>query len=306
LSPDHAIGRLSVVIATHDAEQVIAACLTALAQQVDPLLDEIVIADSSHDRTPEVVKAVMPNSRLIHFDEPLTLPQLRGHGIAGSRGEIIAILDPYSIVSSGWVDAVVKAHRDRPNPVIGGTVDLYNENTQGLLVWAQYINEYGMFMSPAIEGEIEILPGSNISYKRHVLFDGTTPLYPEFWKTFINWDTETAGFALWLAPAIQVCLWKPIPFADFLRTRRDHGRCFAAMRSQQLTRIERLLRGLSTPLLPWVFLLRWGRRYWTRNRRRREFLLTLPLQFMLFGQWALGEFAGYFFGSNRSCQKLFY
>lgn len=294
------------MIATHDAEQVIATCLTALAQQVDPLLDEIIIADSSHDRTPDVVKAVLPTGRLIHFDEPLTVPQLRGHGIGRSRGGIIAILDPYSIVSSGWVDAVLKAHRERPNPVIGGTVDLYNENTQGLFVWAQYINEYGMFMSPATEGEIEILPGSNISYKRHVLFDGTTPLYPEFWKTFINWDTETTGFALWLAPAIQVCLWKPIPFADFLRTRRDHGRCFAAMRNQQLTRVARLLRGLSTPLLPWVFLLRWGRRYWTRNRRRREFLLTLPLQFLLFGLWALGEFDGYFFGSNRSCQKLFY
>lgn len=294
------------MIATHNAKQVIETCLAALAQQIDPQLDEIIIADSSDDGTPVAAEAALPAVQLIHFDEPLTLPQLRGRGIAASTGEIIAILDPYSIACSGWVNEVLKTHRERPNPVIGGTVDLYNENGQGLLAWAQYINEYGMFMSPAPEGEIEILPGSNISYKRHVLFDGKTPLYPEFWKTFINWETETAGSALWLAPTIQVCLWKPVPFSDFLRTRRDHGRCFAAMRSKQSSNVERFLRAASTPLLPFVFLQRWGRRFWSRRRRRREFLLTLPLQFLLFGQWALGEFAGYCFGAERSCQKLFY
>lgn len=294
------------MIATHNAKQVIATCLDALAQQIDPQLDEIIIADSSDDGTPEAIKAILPSGQLIHFDEPLTIPQLRGHGIAASTGEIIAILDPYSIASSGWVDQVLKAHRERPNPVIGGTVDLYNEDRQGLLAWALYINEYGMFMSPAPEGEIEILPGSNISYKRHVLFEGKIPRYSEFWKTFINWDTETAGSALWLAPAIHVRLWKPIPFSDFFRSRRDHGRCFAGMRSEEASKVERFLRAASTPLLPFVFLLRWGRRYWSRRRRRREFLLTLPLQFLFFGQWALGEFAGYCFGPNRSCQKLFY
>jgi len=295
-----------VVIAVHNAKQVIGTCLAALAEQIDPQLDEIVVADSSDDGTQDVVAAALPGGQWIHFDEPLTLSQLRGHGIAATKGEIIAILDAYSIVSPGWVVEVLKVHREHANPVIGGTVDLYEENNQGLLAWAQYINEYGMFMSPVPEGVIEILPGSNISYKRHVLFDGNTPLYPEFWKTFVNWKTEISGSALWLAPPIHVRLWKPIPFADFLRTRFDHGRCFASMRSRNLNIIERLFRAITTPILPLVFLERWGRRYWSRKRRRREFVLTLPLHFLLFGQWAVGEFTGYLFGSGRSCQKLFY
>ena len=298
--------RLSVVIAAHNAEGVIAACLSALLQQIDPLLDEIIVADSSEDGTPQIVKETSTAARLIHFDEPLTLPQLRGCAIAASNGEIIAILDPYSIVEAGWVDAVLQAHREHVNPVIGGAVDLYQQEKQNLLAWAQYINEYGMFMSPVPEGEIEILPGSNLSYKRHILFDGMKPRYPEFWKTFINWDTESAGSALWQATAVRVWLWKPIPFRDFLRTRRDHGRCFAGMRSERAPRSERFLRAASTPLLPFLFLLRWGRRYWARRRHRREFLLTLPLQFLLFGNWALGEFQGYCFGPGRSCQQLFY
>ncbi|MCC6500704.1 MAG: glycosyltransferase [Anaerolineales bacterium] len=306
MSPDSKTCRLSVVIATHNAEQVIETCLTALASQIDPRVDELIVADSSADATPQIVRRTMPAIQLIHFDEPLPISQLRGRGIAASHGEIIAILDPYSIVRSGWVDELLKAHRERPNPVIGGTVDLYEENRQSLLVWAQYINEYGMFMSPVPEGEIEILPGSNISYKRHLLFDGQTPRHSDFWKTFINHDAEASGSALWLKPSIHVDLWKPIPFFDFLYSRRDHGRCFAGMRSARTSKFERFLRAATAPLLPFVFLHRWGKRYWARQRRRREFLLTLPLQFLLFGHWALGEFIGYCFGPSRSCQKLFY
>lgn len=298
--------RLSVVIATHNSNQVIKTCLGALFQQIDPMQDEVIIADSSDDGTPGIVNASFPAVRLLHFDEPLTIPQLRGRGIEVAQGEIVAILDPFSIVSSGWVEEVVKAHRKHPNAVIGGTVDLYNEEHRGLLDWALYINEYGMFMSPVPEGEMEILPGSNISYKRQVLFEGNTPRFSEFWKTIINRNAETSGSPLWLAPAMHVRLWKPVPFLDFFRTRRDHGRCFAGMRSQQASRVERFLRAITTPLLPFIFLYRWGKRYWARQRRRREFLLTLPLQFALFGNWAIGEFAGYCFGPGRSCQKLFY
>ena len=295
-----------MVIASHNARAVIAACLSALAPQLDSQVDEIIVVDSSDDGTADAARAAVPAIRLIHFSEPLTLPQLRGRGIAVAEGEIIAILDPYSIASPEWAAELIKAHRVRPNPVIGGTVDLYNEDRQSLLAWAQYINEYGMFMTPAQEGEIEILPGSNISYKREALFDGPIPRYTEFWKTFVNWSEETGGSSLWLAPTVHVRLWKPVPFIDFFQTRHAHGRCFAGMRVQRASRAERIVRAATTPLLPVLFLQRWGRRYWACGRRRREFLLTLPLQILLFGQWALGELTGYCFGSGQSCQSLLY
>jgi glycosyltransferase involved in cell wall biosynthesis len=60
LNPNHESCRLSVVIASHNAKQVIATCLAALTSQLDPQHDEIIIADSSDDGTPEVVKAALP------------------------------------------------------------------------------------------------------------------------------------------------------------------------------------------------------------------------------------------------------
>lgn len=298
--------RLSVVIASYNAATTIAPCLRALETQSAPVIDEIIVADSSSDGTDQIVRQQFPYVTLLHFSEPLTLPQLRAKGIAVTRGEIIAIVDPYSIADRQWAQQLLRAHRARPNWVIGGTVELHEAERQGVLAWAQYINEYGMFMPPLAEGPIEILPGSNISYKRAALFTHGKFEQDEFWKTFVNWNAEAAGSALWLAPDVRVHLWKPIPFLDFWRTRYDHGRCFAGMRVAGASGAGRMLRAASTMLLPYLFIWRWGRRYWAKKRYRAKFVLTLPLQWLLFGNWALGEFVGYLRGVGKSCQKLFY
>lgn len=300
---------VSVVIAAHNAERVIAGCLDALLPQALPGEDaglECIVVDCSNDRTPAIVAEQFPCVRLVHFSRRTNLAAMRGRGIALARGQIIAILDPYSLVDERWLAELVAAHARRPNWIIGGTVDLAHAERQGLAGWAIYINEYGMFMPPVPEGPATILPGSNISYKRAALFDGARPRFDLFWKTFVNWEVEQAHSQLWLAPTVRVQLHKPIPLGDFLATRFDHGRCFAAMRMQGGSRGQRAARALSAPLLPFLLLWRWGRSYWAKRRRRRQFLLTLPLQLLLFGNWALGEFAGYVWGAGESCERLYY
>jgi len=293
---------LSVVIAAHNAASVIAQCLGALQSQSVPI-DEIILADSSTDGTDEIVRADFPRVQLIHFNEPLTLPQLRGKGIALTHGDVIAILDPFSVADVDWAKELLAAHQARSNLVIGGVVDLYDASHQNLLTWAKYINEYGMFMPPMDEGEIEILPGSNVSYKRRALFADDKPRFVEFWKTFVNWEAETS---LWLAPRMIVSLKKSIPFQDFLRTRFDHGRCFAGMRVANESMGKKILRAITSPILPAILLWRWSKQYWYKKRYRDKFLLTLPLQLLLFGYWAFGEFVGYVAGTGNSCRKLYY
>jgi glycosyltransferase involved in cell wall biosynthesis len=298
---------LSVVIAAHNAVPVIELCLCALEPQATAAnAVEIIVADSSTDGTADLIRRRFPQVKVLHFDDPLTLPQLRGRGIAAARGEVIALLDPYSIVDGNWVAQVLQEHRMRPHPVIGGAVDPFQADRQGWPAWAQYWNEYGMFLSPVREGPVDILPGSNLSYKRVALFEGERPRYEEFWKTFANWDVEAGGLPLWLAPAIRVELYKPIPFRDFLATRFHHGRCFAGMRSAGASRPARWVRALLAPVLPAVFIWRWSRGFWTKGRYRMRYLLSLPLQVLLFGNWARGEMMGYLAGSGQSCKELFY
>ena len=281
-------------------------CLDALCPQAQSAGAEVIVADSSDDGTDEVLLQAFREIRFLHFSDPLTLPELRTKAIAVARGSVITILDAFSIVAATWVSEVLRAHRQRPNPVIGGVVELYDADKQGLFNWAAYINEYGMFMLPREAGEVDMLPGSNISYKREALFDVTGPKHQVFWKTFVNEELEAAGHVLWLEPRIVVWLKKPIPIGDFFRTRYDHGRCFAGMRSASYSLARRLIHAVTFPGLPFLFLWRWGSKYWIKRRFRSKFVATLPLQLLLFASWSVGEFVGYLRGPGNSCRLLHY
>lgn len=297
---------ISVVIASHNAASVIGHCLRALMGQTMLSQLEIIVADSSTDGTDRIVREQFPQVRLLHFDSPLTIPQLRGHAIAASRGAVIAIIDPYSVTADDWAAAILRAHSSGEHAVIGGSVEMSRMAVATLRAWTLYFNEYGLFMPPINAGAADLVPGSNVSYARRVLFDGERPRYPVFWKTFVNWESAARLQPMWLDPAIQVELLKPIPFAEFLRSRVDHGRCFAAMRAERASAGERLLRAITAPLVPLVLLTRWSRGIWTKGRRRGRYVATLPLQCALFAMWGAGEFMGYAFGAGRSADRLHY
>lgn len=297
---------VSVVIACNDADDVIVECLERILGEGESSNPEVILAVGSEHSVAERIERQFPSVRLLRLKQPTTLAVLRGRAIAKANGDIIAILDPYSMVSHDWLEQLVAVHSLRPGAVIGGAVDLYQAKDQGLLAWAQYFNEYGMFMSPVEEGAMDILPGCNVSYKRKLLFDHGKPVSEEFWKTFVHADQEATGGELWQAPAVRVELYKPVGFLRFLTSRFSHGRCYAAMRCAGNTLLSRLLRGVTAPLLPFVLQYRWGRRIWPKRRHRAKFILTLPLQFALFACWSLGEMVGYLAGGGDSCRKLYF
>lgn len=298
--------RVSVVIGVHNAVDVIGDCLQSLRAQRCSAIHEVIVADSSTDGTDRVVGERFPEVTLLRGNESDTLPESRARAIARASGDVIAILDPYSIADPCWSEAVRREHQTRPNLIIGGAVDLHEAHRQGLLAWARYINEYGMFMPPVADGTTEILPGSNLSYKRAAISQAAGEGSGAFWKTFVNERVAQSGSPLWLASAVLVGLKKPVPFGDFLRTRFDHGRCYAGMRVDGRSRRERWLRAVTAPALPIVLLARFGRRFWMKKRHRDKFLATLPLQLLLLGNWAVGEMVGYLLGPGQSCKKLFY
>jgi glycosyltransferase involved in cell wall biosynthesis len=298
--------RLSVVIAAHNAAAVIETCLSALEPQWRTQAMEVIVADGSDDGTAEIVRTRFPWVRLLHFDQPMTIPVLRGRGIEASCGAVVAILDPYSVAAADWAERVLDAHQRRQNVVIGGSVDLYRASDQSWAAWALYLNEYGLFMPPISEGETWIVPGSNVSYKRTALFDGAKPRYSAFWKTFANWTVEGTGSPLWLAEDVKVALNKPIPLNDFLKTRYDHGRCFGGMRLNGAGRGTRAWRAAVAPVVPLILAGRWMRGFWPKRRHRLRFLITLPVQLALFTVWSCGEACGYLRGSGTSCDRLFY
>lgn len=298
--------QVSVIIAAHNTINVIGACLAALIKQIPGHSVEVIVAEQSSDGTDELIRTRFPEVRLLHFAEPLTVPQLRGRAIALAQGQIIAIIDPFSVVAQNWLSELLRVHAEQANLIIGGAVELYDADNQGVANWATYINEYGGFMLPLTAGVVNILPGSNISYKREAIVNIPELESAGFWKAFVNWDLEAEQHQLWLAPSLVVYLLKPIPFTDFLRTRYHHGRCYAGMRVAEASTSGRWFRAFTTPLLPILFMWRLARLYWPKQRHRAVLLKSIPLQVLLFSSWAYGELWGYLRGSRDSCEQLFY
>ncbi len=298
--------RVSVVVAAHNPGEAITSCLTALQAQQGIDLTEIVVADSSSDSSVDVIRTRFPHVRLLHYSDPLTIPQLRGAAIAASRGEIIAIIDPHCIVPRGWLENLLEAHARRGEPAIGGPVELADGHDHTLVAWATYFCEYVAFMPPLEAGPSAELTGNNISYKRQALGETGTFARTGFWKTFVNRRLQANGHQLWTAPSLEVKLRKPIPFVEFFLSRYHHGRCYAAMRAAEASHGERWYHALTAPLLPFVALVRQAQSVWPKRRKRAEFVLAVPLLLLLHGSWAWGELWGYLRGPGRSCARLFY
>lgn len=298
--------QLSIIIATHNASTVIDTCLSALAPQAGAIALEVIAADSSTDATPVIIRERFPWVRLLHFDEALPAPVLRGRGIAAAQGAIIAMLDPYCITAADWAAQIVRAHGAHAHAAIGGPVDLFHAESASYAGWSQYLNEYGLFMSPVQRGDSGTLPGNNLSYKRAALFDGATPRYPNYSRAFVKLDQEKTAPPMWMEPEIRVEINKPIAFAAFLRTRYHHGRCYAGMRVSGRSTVTRTIRAASAALVPLVLLWRLTAGFWGKQRQRARFAATLPAQMAFFLVWACGEASGYLLGTGRSCEQTYY
>src|SRR5690606_37767005 len=114
----------------------------------------------------------------------------------------------------------------------------------------------------------------------------------ELCKTFVNDRLLELGEKLLIEPRMIVGLDKSIAFSDYLLRRFDHGRCYGAISSAGLSWSARGLRIAAAPLLPFVLLARWSRRFWVRGRYRGKLIATLPLQLLMFSWWIAGETVG--------------
>ena len=293
---------LSVVIASVNGRPYLDACLAALERQEGELAAEVLVADCVGPEVVEYVRSEHPETRVIPFDEPKSVPELRSAGILASRGRIVAITEDHCIPEPRWYLSMVESHRHHAEPAVGGAVD--NAAVDRIVDWAVYFCEYSSFMSPVPAGPAPDLPGPNVSYKREVLEDLDDLIRDGYWETFLHWRLQELGHELVMDPAVRVLHRKHFRFLDFLRERFHYGRAFAGNRNRFVSAGRRWTYFLLSPLLPPVLVLRIGRRVWSRKRNLGAFAASLPLigAFML--AWAAGEWVGYALGPGKSSLQL--
>jgi hypothetical protein len=289
---------LSVVVASVNGLPYLGDCLEALDQNAPEA--EVIVADWTDEPTRQLVRERWPEVKVLSFDAPTTVPELRAAGIFAATAPNIAVIEDHCDVLPGWAAGMVAAHA-AGHSVVGGSIR--NVRTRRVRDWAAFFCEYSAFMEPADGGVVGGLPGMNVSYDREAVAAIDDLLRDGHWESWLHPRLQERGFQLWCDPEIVLEHAKDFGFIEFVSQRYHYSRSYAGMRNAELGR-KRLLYALGSPLLVPLAYLRIARNVRTRPAYRSEFRRATPLILVYTIVWAIGEAIGYTFGGGRSILKV--
>jgi hypothetical protein len=289
---------LSVVVASVNGSPYLESCLEALEQHAPDA--EVVVADSTDEATRRRVRERWPDVRLISFETPKTVPELRAAGVFAAEAPYVALIEDHCLVHAEWAPALLEAHGER-RPVVGGAIR--NVVTGRIRDWAAFFCEYSAHMEPVPPGEVAELPGMNVSYDRRAIAEIEELLREGRWETWLHAHLRRRGFPLWAVPAATIDHAKDFDLREFLAQRYHYSRSYAGMRNPELG-ARRILYALGSPALVPVIYARIARNVLRRRRHRRELLAATPLILLYTLVWSAGEAVGYVAGGGASLLKV--
>jgi glycosyltransferase involved in cell wall biosynthesis len=290
---------VSVVIACVNGLPYIVSCLEHLANQDADIPYEAVVVDACGQDVRDEIRRRFPGPevQLVGVPQRLSIPRLRGIGMARARGRMIAILEDHCNVAPGWLRAVERAHENGWQ-AIGGAVE--NGSTDRVIDWAVFFCEYARFMLPLDKGVAPEITGNNSVYAREALEQLGAEIDDEVWEGFMHRRLKELGVPFHCDPELVVSHKKAFGFLYFLSQRYHYSRSFAGMRVAGAPTTKRVLYALATGVLPPVLWGRIARTVWAKRRERLRLVKAAPLIFVFTFAWAWGEFVGSLAGPGDS------
>ncbi len=291
--------RLSIVITIVSGAESLRRCLSAIMNQIDRQTEVIVPYDAGSIEIESLKGEFQEVTFLFDDDADVKLRQhdlydrRRARGLAAAQGTIIAMTEDHAVPAENWVRQIIAAH-ERPFAVIGGVID---NSVDRPINWALYYCDFGRYGNPLQAGTAEYVSDVNLSYKRQALMAVSEIWRSGYHETSVHWALRARGEELYLDPRLVVYQQRPaIGFGQAYRERIEWGAVFAETRTSLMSRFRRYAFAAGTVFLP--FLLT-GRVIGHMRRQRRtmqEMLRIIPIVFVLFTGWALGEMIGYIAG----------
>src|SRR5580698_436340 len=101
---------IRVVVVNWNRRELLRACLRSLAAQTHPSFEVVVVDNGSHDGSPDMVRELTPSYpvslSLITNSENRGFCAANNQGFAGSRSELIALLNNDAEAEPGWLAAL--------------------------------------------------------------------------------------------------------------------------------------------------------------------------------------------------------
>ena len=290
--------QLSIVIASVNGLPYLDHCLTSIAAHTPDA--EVIVADSTDAGTRAAVAERWPQVRLLNFDGPRTVPELRAAGIFAASAPYVAVIEDHCLVTGGWAESIVAAHRDGYS-VVGGPVRNVEPRIRD---WAAFLFEYSAHMEPSAAGATDELTGMNVSYDRRAIAAIDDLLREGKWEGWLHARLVARGFVLHRAEGAVIEHAKDFGVREFCTQRFHYARAHAAMRNDELGPAKRAVYAAGSPLIPPLLLTRICRNVVRRRRRLRELVLSSPLLLLYCTVTAVGEAPGYVVGDRGSLLRV--
>jgi glycosyltransferase involved in cell wall biosynthesis len=300
--------KCSVIIPSYDSEQTIIPCLSSVMAQDLAEPYEVIVVDSSKDRTPYLIRKQFPTVKLIHLERRTDPGTARNIGIAKAQGEILAFIDSDCVASHDWLQRMIRAH-DSQHRVVGGAIE--NGNPDTLISRAGYVIEFREFLPIGLPRMVKHIPTCNISYKREVFtnyggFRGD--FYPQE-DLLYNWEIRQKGERILFDPAIRVAHHHRTKLRDYLKHQVNIGQVtpWVLKRTDlpgSFIAAQPWLATLALPLLPLVKFIRTVTtflRLQPETILHRPFLLPLLLLGLIF--WGVGFARGTYEGGPDEARR---
>ncbi len=195
--------KLSVVIPVYNGERTIEMCLDALVSQQTSFRFEIVVADSSDDRTQAIITEKFPTVRLIKLGERTYPGTARNVGIRATSTPFVALIDADCLAAPGLLERMVALHETGSYAAVGGA--LCNGTPRSPSGLIGYLLEFREFIPSSPRREVFTIPTANICYRRGVFdkygyFDDVRASE----DLLYNWRLSIAEETILFDPALRV------------------------------------------------------------------------------------------------------
>jgi len=165
---------VSVIVPSYNSSATIGRCLASIIDQSVDFAYEIIVVDSSTDRTRDVVAEQFPQVRMISLEQKTIPSTARNIGIRSARGRVLMFTDSDCIADRDWIKTLLSG-MDRGYRLVGGGIR--NARRWNLVSIAEYFLEFRDFSYRSRARVTDMIPTCNLAVRREV-FD-ELGLFPE-------------------------------------------------------------------------------------------------------------------------------
>jgi hypothetical protein len=287
MSSDTSSRELTVIVGSRDATSTLRECVSALVASCAGIDAEILVVEATDPDAAKRSADGNPSVRVIAMPAGSLVPALWGRGLREARGRVVAFTIGQCVVSDGWAGALLSGIRAGAAGV-GGPLELRRGSsaTARATFYLRYAAWLDMPAGPARE-----IAGDNAAYDHAALRDARTDAGESFWEVEAHARFRRLGRTLEVRPEAVAWFTDATGLPEMAARRFAHGRHSGAFRVRSGVR-PRWQVVLGAPLVPFVLLLRVGRRVAQAPGHSLGFLTSLGAFLVLASAWAAGEAVG--------------